>query len=161
MSEECFEKARQGVQKVAASLTEEQVREYQKLITTGLACLEAAFQSNRLSPRQEARARLRYASILCDETENLQEAETALSKGITICEKVGDSRTYFVCVILLTPSKHRYADLKYCMQYLLLKVLFQRNQKAAFIAIDKNISDSLTCVLQSDVTAGKQTDSGS
>ncbi|KAL0943922.1 mitochondrial membrane protein Pet127 [Colletotrichum truncatum] len=126
VAEECFDKAKRGVQKVAASLAEEQVREYQKLITTGLACLEAAFQSNRLSPRQEARARLRYASILCDETENLQEAETALSKGITICEK------------------HRYADLKYCMQYLLLKVLFQRNQKAAFIAIDKNISDCLT-----------------
>ncbi|KAF6819757.1 75k gamma secalin [Colletotrichum sojae] len=144
VSEECFEKARRGVQKVAASLTEEQVREYQKLITTGLACLEAAFQSNRLSPRQEARARLRYASILCDETENLQEAETALSKGITICEKVGDSQTYLSYVVSLTPFKHRYADLKYCMQYLLLKVLFQRNQKAAFIAIDKNISDSLT-----------------
>ncbi|KAJ5009734.1 MAU2 chromatid cohesion factor-like protein [Colletotrichum sp. SAR 10_99] len=126
VAEECFEKAHRGVQKVAASLVEEQVREYQKLITTGLACLEAAFQSNRLSPRQEARARLRYASILCEETENLQEAETALSKGITICEK------------------HRYADLKYCMQYLLLKVLFQRNQKAAFIAIDRNISDSQT-----------------
>ncbi|KAF9881168.1 hypothetical protein CkaCkLH20_01318 [Colletotrichum karsti] len=126
VAEECFEKAKRAVQQVAASLAEEQVREYQKLITTGLACLEAAFQSNRLSPRQEARARLRYASILCEETENLQEAETALSKGITICEK------------------HRYTDLKYCMQYLLLRVLFQRNQKAAFIAIEKNISDCLT-----------------
>ncbi|WQF79779.1 Putative chromatid cohesion factor MAU2 [Colletotrichum destructivum] len=126
VAEECFEKARRGVQRVTASGSDEQVREYQKLITTGLACLEAAFQSNRLSPRQEAKARLRYASILCDETENLQEAETALSKGITICDK------------------HRYADLKYCMQYLLLKVLFQRNQKAAFIAIDKNLSDCLT-----------------
>ncbi|KAK1655512.1 cohesin loading factor [Colletotrichum phormii] len=126
VAEECFEKARRGVQRVAVSGSDDQVREYQKLITTGLACLEAAFQSNRLSPRQEAKARLRYASILCDETENLQEAETALSKGITICDK------------------HRYADLKYCMQYLLLKVLFQRNQKAAFIAVDKNIADCLT-----------------
>ncbi|KAJ3947286.1 uncharacterized protein N0V96_003677 [Colletotrichum fioriniae] len=126
VAEECFEKARRGVQRVAVSGSDEQVREYQKLITTGLACLEAAFQSNRLSPRQEAKARLRYASILCDETENLQEAETALSKGITICDK------------------HRYADLKYCMQYLLLKVLFQRNQKAAFIAVEKNIADCLT-----------------
>ncbi|EFQ27927.1 cohesin loading factor [Colletotrichum graminicola] len=126
VAEECFEKARRGVQRVAVSGSDNQVREYQKLITTGLACLEAAFQSNRLSPRQEAKARLRYASILCDETENLQEAETALSKGITICDK------------------HRYTDLKYCMQYLLLKVLFQRNQKAAFIAVDKNISDCLT-----------------
>lgn len=88
VAEECFEKARRGVQRVAVSGSDEQVREYQKLITTGLACLEAAFQSNRLSPRQEAKARLRYASILCDETENLQEAETALSKGITICDKV-------------------------------------------------------------------------
>ncbi|OLN84904.1 MAU2 chromatid cohesion factor-like protein [Colletotrichum chlorophyti] len=126
VAEEYFEKARRGVQRVATSPSEEHLREYQKLITTGLACLEAAFQSNRLSPRQEVKARLRYASILCDETENLQEAETALSKGITICEK------------------HRYADLKYCTQYLLLKVLFQRNQKAALIAVDKNIADCLT-----------------
>ncbi|KAG5950856.1 hypothetical protein E4U58_001396 [Claviceps cyperi] len=51
------------------------------------------------------------------------EAETALGKGITLCDK------------------HRLIDLKYCMQYLMLKVLFQRNQKAALKAVDGHISD--------------------
>lgn len=32
-------------------------------------------------------------------------------------------------------------DLKYCMQYLMLKVLFQRNNKAALKAVDGDISD--------------------
>ncbi|EOO01504.1 putative 75k gamma secalin protein [Phaeoacremonium minimum UCRPA7] len=54
------------------------------------------------------------------------EAETALTKGIALCEK------------------HRFQDLKYSMQFLLLKVLFRRNRKAAFIAVDKQISESLT-----------------
>ncbi|KAM0287403.1 hypothetical protein ACHAQH_000353 [Verticillium albo-atrum] len=35
-------------------------------------------------------------------------------------------------------------DLKYCMQYAALKVLFQRNHKAAFIAIDKQIAECQT-----------------
>jgi hypothetical protein len=38
-------------------------------------------------------------------------------------------------------SQHRLFDLKYSMQFLLLKVLFQRNQKAALIAVDRHISD--------------------
>lgn len=37
-------------------------------------------------------------------------------------------------------------DLKYCMQFLFAKVLFQRNQKAALISIDTNISESTTYV---------------
>lgn len=88
VAEECFGKARSSVHDVAMSLDPTRVDEYQNLITTGLACLEAALQSNRLSPRQEARMRLRYASLMLEETENLMEAETALTKGITLCDKV-------------------------------------------------------------------------
>ncbi|ROT39188.1 hypothetical protein SODALDRAFT_276523 [Sodiomyces alkalinus F11] len=110
----------------APSTTEAQVWEHQKLISTGLACLEAAVHSNKLPPRQEAKARLRYASILYEETENLQEAETTLFQGIKLCEK------------------HRYTDLRYCLQFMSLKVLFQRNQKAAFIALDKQIAECQT-----------------
>ena len=40
--------------------------------------------------------------------------------------------------------QHRLIDLKYCMQYLMLKVLFQRNHKAALKAVDGNISDCET-----------------
>ncbi|KAF4120510.1 protein KRI1 [Geosmithia morbida] len=88
LAEEFIEKARAAVPAVAASLQPGQVDEYQKLIGTGLACLEGALQSQGLPPRQEARVRLRYAAVLQEETENIMEAETTLSKGITLCDKV-------------------------------------------------------------------------
>lgn len=93
VAEECFDKARASVHDVAMSLNDTHVEEYQKLISTGLACLEASLQGGRLSPRQEARMRLRYAAVLLEETENLMEAETALSKGISLCEKVSAAST--------------------------------------------------------------------
>lgn len=64
------------------------VAQYQKLIATGLGCLEAALAGGRLEPRLEAKMRLRYAGVLLEETENMMEAETVLSKGITLCEQV-------------------------------------------------------------------------
>ena len=88
LAEEFITKARAAAPTVAASLQSDQVEEYQKMIGTGLGCLEAALQSQRLSPRQEARVRLRYAAVLQEETENIMEAETTLSKGITVCDKV-------------------------------------------------------------------------
>jgi hypothetical protein len=89
VAEDYFSQADAAVQNIATTMAADQVSEYHKAIATGLACLEAALQTGKMSPRQEAKVRLRYASILCEETENLQEAETALSKGITLCEKVG------------------------------------------------------------------------
>ncbi|PNP37597.1 hypothetical protein TGAMA5MH_10538 [Trichoderma gamsii] len=124
VAEECLEKARIASHDVAMALCPNQVSEYQELIATALSCLEAALQgNNQLAPREEARVRLRYAALLQEETENLMEAETALAKGITLCDK------------------HRLFDLKYCMQYLMLKVLFQRNHKAALKAVDGHISN--------------------
>ncbi|KAM5358238.1 hypothetical protein ACJZ2D_015456 [Fusarium nematophilum] len=123
VAEECFDKARAAVHDVAMSLNATSIDEYQRLISTGLACLEASLQGNGLSPRQEARMRLRYAAVLFEETENLMEAETALAKGITLCDK------------------NRLFDLKYCMQYIMLKVLFQRSHKAALNSVDRHISD--------------------
>lgn len=88
IAEELIAKARSSAPAVAASLHPAEVEEYQKLIGTGLGCLETALQGQGLSPRQEARLRLRYAVILQEETENLMEAETTLSKGIIHCDKV-------------------------------------------------------------------------
>ncbi|KJZ74179.1 hypothetical protein HIM_06410 [Hirsutella minnesotensis 3608] len=124
IAEECLDKARSAVHDVAMSLHPERIDEYQKLIATSLSCLEATLQNCRLAPREEARVRLRYAATLQEETENLMEAETALGKGITLCDK--------------------HLDLKYCMQYLMLKVLFQRSHKAALKAVDGHISDCET-----------------
>ena len=88
VAEECLGKARSAVHDVAMSLQDSQVEEYRKLIATGLVCLEAALQSGKLSPREEARMRLRYAATVQEETEDLMEAETALSKGISLCDQV-------------------------------------------------------------------------
>ncbi|KAL7903473.1 cohesin loading factor domain-containing protein [Trichoderma sp. TUCIM 5745] len=88
VAEECIEKARNASHDVAMALCPNQVSEYQELVATALSCLEAALQgNNQLAPREEARVRLRYAALLQEETENLMEAETALAKGITLCDK--------------------------------------------------------------------------
>ncbi|SPN97602.1 uncharacterized protein DNG_01114 [Cephalotrichum gorgonifer] len=124
VAEECFGKARGSLQDVVSSPSGGAVDEYQKLIATGLACLETALLSSRLTPRQEAKVRLRYASILYEDTESLMEAETALSKGIKLCDK------------------HRFLDLKYAMSYLQAKLLFQRGHaKGATRAADKQLTD--------------------
>lgn len=88
VADECIEKAREAASWFQQSISAGQVEEYQALIATGLSCLETVLQTGRLTPKQEARIRLRYASVLFEETENFMEAETALSKGITLCEKV-------------------------------------------------------------------------
>jgi hypothetical protein len=103
IAEECLEKARNSVHDVAMSLEPERVDEYQRLIATSLSCLETAMQNNKLPPRAEARLRMRYAAILQEETENLMEAETALGKGISLCDKVM-STGKSGCIHLLTAA---------------------------------------------------------
>lgn len=95
-------------------------------MATGLQCLAVALQNNKIQPRLEARVRLRYAKMLMEETQNHMDAETTLLKGISLCDK------------------HRFTDLKFCMQYLHVKVLFQKSPKAAFISIDAHIADCIT-----------------
>ncbi|KAI0167195.1 cohesin loading factor-domain-containing protein [Pestalotiopsis sp. NC0098] len=124
VAEEMFTKARESVLKIADSLDSQAVQEYHKMIATGLGCLESVLASNKLQPKFEAKVRLRYASILCEETNNIMEAETALSKGITLCEK------------------YRFVDLKYLMQFMQLRMLSQRKGKAVMIAVDQRISDA-------------------
>lgn len=43
--------------------------------------------------------RLRYARTLFEETDNDIEAETALSKGIDLCERVSFSALSLVCCV--------------------------------------------------------------
>lgn len=103
VAEDCFSKARASVRDVGKSLQPEVVKEYHKLIATGLGCLEVAMQSNKSWPRLEARIRLRYANILVEETTNYMEAETALMRGISLCERV--------CHIPVSAPLVRLADL--------------------------------------------------
>jgi hypothetical protein len=110
VAEDCFARAQSAVRDVARSREANDVNEYCKLIATGLGCLEAALQTKNLAPRLEAKMRLRYAGLLVDETENLMKAETALTKGIALCEKVklivrfrGDSRLTLYVASLFRP----------------------------------------------------------
>ncbi|KAJ9226207.1 hypothetical protein DTO027B5_5891 [Paecilomyces variotii] len=108
---------------VALMRKEMAVEEYYKLVATGLGCLEAVLKNWRLQPRTEALVRLRYARVLYEETDNHMEAETALSKGIDLCER------------------NRMLDLKYSMQQLLARMLHRSNPKAALKSVDGMIQD--------------------
>ena len=103
---------------------ENEMQNYYKLIATGLGCLEAVLKRYTLPPEREAVVRLRYATVLYEETENTMEAEESLSKGISICDR------------------HRFFDLKYDMQHLLARILFQKNPRAAFKFLDGVTKDA-------------------
>jgi hypothetical protein len=88
LAEEYFSAAHSFAPAAALSMTLENVEVYEKLIATGLGCLDTALKNVRLAPRLEANIRLRYAAVLLEETDNFMEGETALSKGITLCGRV-------------------------------------------------------------------------
>lgn len=88
LAEEYFDAAHELAPFVAKCMNEENVEAYEQLIATGLGCLDTALKKVRLSPRVDAKIRLRYAGVLYEETENSMEAEIALSKGIALCETV-------------------------------------------------------------------------
>jgi hypothetical protein len=96
VAEDCFEKANAAAQQVARSMTANDVAEHHKLVATGLGCLDVALKSNKLWPRLEARLCLRYAGILIEETTNIMDAETTLTRGIAVCEKVGPRSVGFL-----------------------------------------------------------------
>ncbi|KAI1805466.1 cohesin loading factor-domain-containing protein [Daldinia bambusicola] len=125
IAEEYFSKARESTVSMAGNIDAQSLNEYQKLVATGLGCLEAVLESPKLQSRLEARIRFRYASILIEETNNVMEAETALTKGIALCER------------------NHFNDLKYAMHFLQIKLLFsQQKVKAAMIAVDGRIRDA-------------------
>lgn len=80
LAEEYFE--------AAHNLTAGSIEQYQELIAHGLGCLDTMLKRVKMAPRTEAKVQLRYAGVLFEETENMMEAETALSKGISLCERV-------------------------------------------------------------------------
>ena len=88
LAEEYFEAAHKLAPAVSQSMTAADVDTYSQLIATGLGCLDAALKHVQLGPRVEANIRLRYAAVLYEETENAMEAETTLSRGIALCQRV-------------------------------------------------------------------------
>ncbi|KAL9601862.1 MAG: hypothetical protein Q9219_002214 [cf. Caloplaca sp. 3 TL-2023] len=100
------------------------VQRYHKLLVTGLGCLEVLLNRFKLQPQLEASIRLRYASILFDETENMMEAEQNLSDGIKLCDR------------------YRFFDLKYNMEHLLAQILFKGSPRASLKFLDGVIQDA-------------------
>ena len=126
LSEEYFDAAYGKPTQDQPAKKEADMNVFYKLIATGLGCLEVVLKQWRstLQPAVEAAVRLRYASILYKETDNVSEAEEVLSKGIAQCDKL------------------RLLDLKYNMQHLLARVTFATNPKAANKYLDTVIRDA-------------------
>lgn len=97
--------------------------EYYELVASALGCVESVLINFKLSPLKEAQLSLRYAQILYEETDNYDEAETMLTKSIELCER------------------HKYIELKYEMQLLLSKVLYESKPKAALRDLERMIND--------------------
>lgn len=102
------------------------VRQYYKLMSTAMGCMDATLRKFNMQPRDEARLRLRYASLLIEETDNTTEIDEILSKGISLC------------------ARCRFQDLRYSMLHLQARYQFQTNHRAAFKALEKNISEAET-----------------
>lgn len=98
--------------------------DYYGLVATALACLESVLAKCKLQPGIEVTVRLRYATVLFEETENAMEAEEALNKGIAIADR------------------HKLLDLKYNMQHLLVRILFQNKTPASFRFLDRVMKDA-------------------
>ncbi|KAL8802892.1 MAG: hypothetical protein Q9182_003508 [Xanthomendoza sp. 2 TL-2023] len=101
-----------------------EMQQYYKLVVTALSCLEVVLKRFKLEPTVEAAVRLRYASVLYDETQNMREAEQTLSEGIKLCDR------------------YRFFDLKYNMEHLLAQVLFEGSPRASLKFLDGVISDA-------------------
>ncbi|EPS41867.1 hypothetical protein H072_4191 [Dactylellina haptotyla CBS 200.50] len=97
---------------------------YQTLVTAAIRCLEAALYEFKLQPKFEAALRLRYASVLEEETENVTDAEQILHKGILIA------------------GKNNFQDLKFAMQHLLVRIMFRMKPKAAFILLGQQMKET-------------------
>ena len=141
LAEEYFDAAHGLAPSVAASMTPENVDTYQKLIATGLSCLETALKNVKLPPRMEAIIRLRYAGVLYEETEDSIEAETALTRGIALCDRVCKCAP-FIGLSNRNVQNH-YNDIKYAMQFLLAQFLSKKNPKAAMKTLDSQVAEAV------------------
>lgn len=93
-------------------------------MAAGLGCLETLLRAFKLPPEVEANVRLQYATILNEETENSLEAEEVLDKGIRICER------------------HRFQGLRYEMQHILTRIMFQKNARTTYKYLDNCIGEA-------------------
>ncbi|KAF2826344.1 hypothetical protein CC86DRAFT_370368 [Ophiobolus disseminans] len=102
------------------------LRQYHKLMATGMGCMDTVLRDFSLLPRDEAKLRLRYASLLVEETDNTTEVDEVLSKQISLC------------------GRCRLQDLKYASLHLQARYQFKTNHRAALKALDMPIKEAET-----------------
>ena len=124
LAEEYFKAAHEYGSLADIVRRENEMQSYYKMMATGLGCLEAVLKHFKMQPDREALVRLRYSTILFEETENALEAEEALNKGIVLCDR------------------HRFFDLKYNMQHLLARMLYSKTPRVAFKFLDGILKDA-------------------
>jgi hypothetical protein len=126
MSEEYVRAAYAIGPSTATGQRQADLERYYKLMATGLGCMESVLKYYKIHPRSEAALRLKYASLLVEETENNMEIENVLSKGVALCQR------------------QQFLDLKYSMQHLQARFLFKTNHRAALKSLDQPISEAET-----------------
>lgn len=113
--------------RIARDRREVDVLQYHKLMSTALGCIDTVLKNFNMLPRDEAKLRLRYASLLIDETDNTEDIEEVLSKQINLCERC------------------RLQDLKYATFHLQARWEAKRsNTRAALKSLDKPIAEAET-----------------
>lgn len=110
---------------------EADVRQYYKLISTAMACMDTVLRDFNMPPRDEAKLRLRYASLMIEETDIeatdiSSRIEEILSKQISLC------------------GRHRLQDLKFAALHLQARYQFKTNHRAGLKSLDKPISEAET-----------------
>ncbi|KAF1952003.1 hypothetical protein CC80DRAFT_453041 [Byssothecium circinans] len=110
----------------AMTLKSADMDQYYKLMAAALGSMEMVLQKYTQAPRDEALLRLRYASLLVEETDNNPEIEETLSKGIALC------------------NRSRLHDLKYTMLHLQARYQAKSNCRAALKSLDQPISETET-----------------
>ncbi|KAF2640608.1 hypothetical protein P280DRAFT_426699 [Massarina eburnea CBS 473.64] len=110
----------------AMTLKTADLDQYYRLMAAALGCMEMVLQKYNQAPRDEALLRLRYASLLVEETGNDQEIEETLSKGIALC------------------NRSRLHDLKYAMLHLQVRYQAKSSCRAALKSLDQPISETET-----------------
>ncbi|KAJ4289602.1 hypothetical protein N0V90_010931 [Kalmusia sp. IMI 367209] len=110
----------------ASTLRQADLDQYYRLMATAMGCMETVLKKYNQTPRDEALLRLRYANLLIEETDNTQDIEETLAKGITLC------------------NRNRLTDLKYAMLHLQARYQFKSNHRAALKLLDQPISETET-----------------
>jgi hypothetical protein len=110
---------------------EADVRQYYKLMSTAMGCMDTVLRDFNMPPRDEAKLRLRYAALMIEETD-IEEADVSsrieeiLSKQIALC------------------GRHRLQDLKFAAYHLQARYQFKTNHRAGLKSLDKPISEAET-----------------